>query len=100
VFCRVQGFRLRGAAGMAACRVQGVVCRELDVGCRENAIPTSFWCFWCVGALYQTHIIAPRAPNSYLVLRDELRMSSPSLPKHGSGEDYQLKELCTSGLKV
>ena len=31
---------------------------------------------WCFNALYQTHIVAPRTPNSYLALRDTLQMSS------------------------
>ena len=29
------------------------------------------------GALYETHIVAARTPNSYGVIRDKLRMSSP-----------------------
>ena len=31
----------------------------------------------CFGALYQTHIVAPRTPSSCGVIRDKLRMSSP-----------------------
>ena len=29
----------------------------------------------CFGALYYTHIVAPRTPSSYGVIRDKLRMS-------------------------
>jgi hypothetical protein len=32
---------------------------------------------WCFGALYQPHIVAPRTPNSHLVLRVKVRLSSP-----------------------
>jgi hypothetical protein len=35
---------------------------------------------WCDGASYQTHIVAPRAPNFDSVLRDKLRMNSPDAP--------------------
>ena len=38
---------------------------------------------WCFGALYSTHIVAPRTPNSYAVIRDKLGMSSPVHPKRG-----------------
>jgi len=40
-------------------------------GCRGS--------LWCFGALYQTHIVAPGTPNSYGVIHDKLRMSSPVL---------------------
>ena len=30
----------------------------------------------CFGALYSTHIVAPRTPNSHFALRDTLRLSS------------------------
>ena len=29
---------------------------------------------WCCGALYSTHIVAPRTQNFYAVMRDKLRM--------------------------
>ena len=39
----------------------------------------------CVGALYSTHIVAPRTPNYFFALRDKLRMSSPDTP-HSAAE--------------
>ena len=49
---------------------------------QSSSSPSVLWCF---GALYQTHIVAPRTPKSYLALRDQLidklRMSPPDAPK-------------------
>jgi len=36
----------------------------------------SLGAFGAFGALYSTHIVTPRTPNSYGVIRDELRISS------------------------
>ena len=48
--------------------------------CWELEEPKRTQVLWCFGALYYTHIVAPRDPNSYGVIRDKLRMKIESYP--------------------
>jgi len=41
-----------------------------------RGVDLSALALWCFGALYETHIVAPRTPNSYGVIHDKLRMGS------------------------
>ena len=43
----------------------------------ERTAGKAFLLHGCFGALYQTHIVADRIPNSYFELRDKLRVNSP-----------------------
>ena len=52
-------------------------------GCTSWYASSRRWLTRCLpplGALYETHIVAPRTPNSNGVIRDKLRMSSPDAP--------------------
>ena len=68
------GGKLASAAGSASV-LQGYLAQKKTPPPRTLQQPYAYkvlW--WCFGALYSTHIVAPRTLNSYGVIRDKLRM--------------------------